>query len=463
MASALRQYLDLYCAEQQHIAAYSPAILNAPRQAALEMLERHGLPTFQTEDYRYTNVAEALAPDYGLNLRRILPPSNLARTYRCSVPDIGAFSLHVLNDTSLPIVPDTTFQNAGIEVLDFHQYAKKKSDFIAKHYHTLAPLHFDALTALNTLFVQDGLCLYLPKNTRAEKPIQIVYSIDSPHSMMSNRRLLVIAEDGAEASILLCEHASASTKQLTTQVTEIFIGSGAKIDLCTIEETSATCTRFHNIYADVATNGLLTLNGVTLTAGNSRQRTNINLNGSGAQVEINGAVTADDNERIDQHVLVRHNVENCQSTLRYKYVLDGSSTGAFTGKVLVAEGAQNSFSEQTHANLCVSPTAHAFSQPMLEIYADDVRCNHGATVGKFDETALFYMRQRGVPEKQARLLLQHAFIYDVLQHIQSEALRQRLSVLVEKRFRGELRHCDGCQMHLREPSVTSKEPSPSHE
>ena len=128
----------------------------------------------------------------------------------------------------------------------------------------------------------------------------------------------------------------------------------------------------------------------------------------------------------------------------YKYVLDGQSNGAFAGKVYVAPGAQQTASEQTNANICVTPTARAFSQPMLEIYADDVKCNHGSTIGKLDEGALFYMRQRGISEAEARLMLQHAFINDVLRHVDIEHLHDRLSHLVDLRFRKEL-GCHGCK------------------
>ena len=148
---------------------------------------------------------------------------------------------------------------------------------------------------------------------------------------------------------------------------------------------------------------------------------------------------------MDSNLLVDHVAEACTSDMLFKYVLDGESRAAFAGKVLVRPGAQQTLSQQNSANLCISPTAHVHSLPMLEIYADDVRCNHGSTIGKLDEGALLYLRQRGIPLAEARLLLQHAFVSDVLQRVPIEALRQRLSDLVERRFRGEQRHCaDGC-------------------
>lgn len=190
----------------------------------------------------------------------------------------------------------------------------------------------------------------------------------------------------------------------------------------------------------------LNLVGVTLKTGQATADIHIRLVGTGATTAIAGAVIADGEQNVEKHILVEHVAEGCRSDMLYKQVLTGQSTGLVHGKVLVQPGAQKSASEQTLANLCTSPDARALSQPMLEIYADDVKCNHGSTIGKLDETALFYMRQRGIPEIEARLLLQHAFVNDVLQRIPAEDLRERISHLVEHRFRGELKACHGCTL-----------------
>lgn len=186
--------------------------------------------------------------------------------------------------------------------------------------------------------------------------------------------------------------------------------------------------------------------GITLKTGAATADIHVRLVGEGASVSLAGAVIADSDQNVEKHVLVEHIAEGCTSDMLYKQVLSGKSTGLVHGKVLVQPGAQKSASEQTLANLCVSADARALSQPMLEIYADDVKCNHGSTIGKLDEAALFYMRQRGIPELEARLLLQHAFVNDVLQRIPAEDLRERLSHLVEHRFRGELKACGGCSL-----------------
>lgn len=198
----------------------------------------------------------------------------------------------------------------------------------------------------------------------------------------------------------------------------------------------------------------LNLVDVTLKTGHAVCDVHVRLVGEGATTALAGAVIADGEQNVEKSILVEHIAEGCTSDMLYKQVLSGKSTGLVHGKVLVQPGAQKSASEQTLANLCVSEEARALSQPMLEIYADDVKCNHGSTIGKLDETALFYMRQRGIPELEARLLLQHAFVNDVLQRVPEESvvpgtttgLRERLSHLVEHRFRGELNACQGCTL-----------------
>lgn len=185
---------------------------------------------------------------------------------------------------------------------------------------------------------------------------------------------------------------------------------------------------------------------VTLKTGEVVCDLHVRLVGKGAITALAGAIIADGEQHVEKRVLIEHIAEGCTSDMLYKQVLSGKSFGLVHGKVLVQPGAQKSASEQTLANLCVSEESRALSQPMLEIYADDVKCNHGSTIGKLDEAALFYMRQRGIPEIEARLLLQHAFVNDVLERIPVQDLRERLSHLVEHRFRGELKACNGCSL-----------------
>lgn len=441
--SSLQQYLDLYAAQGETLCGASCAAMNAAREAALAGLQQHGLPTSRNERYKYTDVEAALAPDYGLNLRRTLPAVDPYKDYRCAVPHLSTSLYFVVNDVPYTVQTPTAPLPEGVLVQPLSQ---ADPALVAAYYNHEAGSKYDGVTALNTLLAQDGLLVYLPAGTILSNPIQIVNVAAARADLMVNRRLLIVAEKGAQGVILLCEHTDGQCRTLSTQVTEIFVGEGANIQVNAVEETTEQHTALDNVYVHQAAASHVSYNGVTLTCGQTRHRLDFRLDGKGADMVARGVVVADGQQRVDNSLVVDHAAPSCTSDMLYKYVLDGHSVGAFAGLVLVEKGAQKSLSQQTNANICAAPTARAFSQPMLEIYADDVKCNHGSTIGKLDESALFYMRQRGIPEREARLILQQAFVGDVLRHIELERLRERLAHLVEMRFRGELSACAGCKM-----------------
>lgn len=441
--SSLQQYLDLYAAQGETLCGASCGAMNAAREVALAGLQQHGLPTSRNERYKYTDVEAALAPDYGLNLRRTLPTVDPYKEYRCAVPHLSTSLYFVVNDVPYTVQTPTAPLPEGVLVQPLSQ---ADPALVAAYYNREAGRKYDGVTALNTLLAQDGLLVYLPAGTILSNPIQIVNVASARADLMVNRRLLIVAEKGAQGVILLCEHTDGQCRTLSTQVTEIFVGEGANIQVNAVEETTEQHTALDNVYVHQAAASHVSYNGVTLTCGQTRHRLDFRLDGKGADMVARGVVVADGQQRVDNSLVVDHAAPSCTSDMLYKYVLDGHSVGAFAGLVLVEKGAQKSLSQQTNANICAAPTARAFSQPMLEIYADDVKCNHGSTIGKLDESALFYMRQRGIPEREARLILQQAFVGDVLRHIELERLRERLAHLVEMRFRGELSACAGCKM-----------------
>ena len=301
------------------------------------------------------------------------------------------------------------------------------------------------MTRLNTLFVQDGLLIHVAAGVRMERTVQVVLRSRSDVDLLSHRRLLIVAEAGASVNVLVCEHADGTCRYLTTQVTEIYAGEDAAVSVYTLEETREGNHRFSNVYVEQQARSRVSLNGLALTTGVSRTMTNVRLLGPEADCQTAGvAITTGINKWTITcwwTTWPRLAPPTCSSNMCSTARVARPSPA----KVLVRPGAQQTLSQQNSANLCISPTAHVHSLPMLEIYADDVRCNHGSTIGKLDEGALLYLRQRGIPLAEARLLLQHAFVSDVLQRVPIEALRQRLSDLVERRFRGEQRHCaDGC-------------------
>lgn len=446
-----QQYIDLYRDHRDEVCAGSLETLNVHRAAAAALLAEQGFPTNKEERYKYTSVQEAFAPNYGLNLRRLQPATNPYEAYACEVPNLKTASFYVMNDVPYPAAASSLeLLPEGVVVSSFGGLSSDHADLLSRYYNRAASTDrdfhtgHDSVTLLNTLLAQDGLLIYLPPETHLDIPIQVVNVADAAKPQMCVRRVVIIAGRGACGSVLFCDHAEGQSC-LTTQVIEAYADDNAHLDIYSIEETGEKCTRFSTLYVEQESHSHVGYDNVTLTCGHSRNRIDVRLRGEGATTDLYGAVIADGSQRVDNNVLVEHIAPKCASDMLYKYVLDGESVGAFAGKVYVAPGAQGTSSQQTNANLCASKGARAYSQPMLEIYADDVKCNHGSTVGKLDEGALFYMRQRGIPEAEARLLLQHAFINEVLRHVQIEHLQTRLSNLVEMRFRGELQKCRACK------------------
>ena len=201
-----------------------------------------------------------------------------------------------------------------------------------------------------------------------------------------------------------------------------------------------------NCYIEQQAGSHVRHNCITLHNGLTRNHVDVLLHGEGAECQLNGCAISDKHQHVDNNTLIRHHAPGCTSNERYKYVLDDYAVGAFAGRVLVEHGAQKTESAMTNQNLCATKTARMYTQPMLEIYADDVKCSHGSTVGQLNDAALFYMRQRGISLEEARLLLQMAFVNEVIDQMHLEPLRDRLHYLVEKRFRGELNKCEGCRL-----------------
>ena len=188
------------------------------------------------------------------------------------------------------------------------------------------------------------------------------------------------------------------------------------------------------------------MNGITLTNGLTRNNYYVELDGAHATTSLCGMSVLDKEQQLDTYSLITHTAPNCVSDELFKYVLNDHAVGAFSGRILVKEGAEKTEAYQSNRNLCATREAHMYSKPQLEIYADDVKCSHGMTTGQLDENALFYMRSRGIPLEEARMLLSVAFMADVIEHVRLDALKDRLHKLVEKRFRGELAKCADCRI-----------------
>ena len=423
-----QQYIELYQQAREMIFSHAPEAMNAVRDEAFEDFRRQGFPSKRVERYKYTDIQKLFAPDYGVNLNRLEIPVDPYAAFRCDVPNLSTSLYFVVNDM-------------------FYRDDKPKG-------HLPEGVIVGSLRDYPDLIAQDGMLVYVPKNVKVDRAIQVINILKAtPQNaqrqvpdLMVNRRVLIILEEGAEIKMLFCDHAADDRNFLATQVIEAYVGENASLDLYCLEETHYKNVRLSNVYIDQQANSRVNHNVITLHNGVTRNKLDLTFSGEGAECQCYGCVIADKEQHVDNNTLITHKVSHCTSNELYKYVLDDKATGAFAGRVLVEHGAQKTTSQMTNQNLTATREARMYTQPMLEIYADDVKCAHGSTVGQLNDAALFYMRQRGISLNEAKLLLQNAFINEVIDHMQLEPLRDRLHYLVEKRFRGELNKCDGCKL-----------------
>lgn len=458
-----QQYIEVFEQSRTMIDRHSAPALNSKRDAAFAAFRAAPLPTKKAERYKYTDIQKMLAPDYGLNLNRLEIPVNPYDAFKCDVPNLSTLLYFIVNDQFYTKALPKVSLPEGVFIGSLKEFAEKQPAIVEKYYGEIAQMDNDVLaqkqsaesrkpkaesfiTNLNTMFVQDGLMVYVPKGVKVDKTVQVVNVLRADVPMMTNRRILVVLEEDAEIKLLFCDHSADDIDFLTTQVVEANVAERAHLEMYCLEETHYKNNRISNVYIRQEADSVVHHNVITLHNGTTRNQLDLQLAGEGAECFLNGCVITDKKQHVDNNTVIDHAVGNCNSHQLYKYVLDDESTGAFAGRILVRKDAQKTSSEETNRNLCCTKQARMWTQPMLEIYADDVKCSHGSTVGQLNDQALFYMRQRGISEKEAKTLLQQAFVYEVVDQITLTPLRDRLHYLIEKRFRGELSKCEGCKL-----------------
>ncbi len=445
-----QQYIELYEQAREMIIKHAPESMNVVRDQAFEDFKVQGFPSKKVERYKYTDIQKLFEPDFGVNVNRLQIPVDPYEAFHCDVPNLSTSLYFVVNDMFYHDEKPKGHLPEGVVIGSM----RDNPELVSKYYTKLAKTSEDAITALNTMLAQDGMLVYVPKNVKVDRAIQVINILKAtPQNaqrvvpdLMVNRRVLIVLEEGAEIKMLFCDHAADDRNFLATQVIEAYVGENASLDLYCMEETHHKNVRVSNVYIDQQANSRVNHNVITLHNGITRNKLDLTFSGEGAECQCYGCVIADKQQHVDNNTLIVHKVPHCNSQELYKYVLDDKSTGAFAGRVLVEHGAQKTTSQMTNQNLTATKEARMYTQPMLEIYADDVKCAHGSTVGQLNDAALFYMRQRGISLQEAKVLLQNAFINEVIDHMQLEPLRDRLHYLVEKRFRGELNKCSGCKL-----------------
>ncbi len=442
--NSLSQYLELYRLNAAAIDAGSAPALNRLRTQALEALAGARLPERGEENYERTSLNDMFAADYGVNINRVAIPADVAASFRCDVPNMSTALGVVVNDQFHPARTLQAGLPDGVTFCSLRQAAIDTPALVEKYYGSLAPLT-DPAVALNTLLAQDGVLIHVDRGVKVEKPLQLVNIFSAPTSLMSLRRVLIVVEEGASVRLLVCDHTQDNEREyLSSEVTEVILAPGARLDYYNIEESSQRTVRHGSFFVRQQRDAILNAGTITLTCGTTRNDFNIDLTGEGAEARLSGMVIGSGSQHVDNCVELRHLAPRCTSNQLFKYVLDGRSEGAFGGRILVTPDARFTDAAQTDRNLLASADARMHAKPQLEIYNDDVKCSHGATTGQLDSEALFYMRTRGIPEAEARNMLMQAFMADVIDAVEMEELRDRLRHLVERRFNGADMACHGC-------------------
>jgi Fe-S cluster assembly protein SufD len=442
-----KELIDKFHQNIDELEASSSGFMNELRHKALEHFKTLGIPSTKDEDYRYTNLEPWFKKEYSYRFAPKLITFAISDIFNCDIPELNTNTIILLNGWYISENGPMTVLANGIKIGSLSHAAKTYPELVEKHYGRYAISEKDGLVALNTAYAQDGIFIHVPKNVVLEQPLQIINMLLDDESLMVQHRNLFIFEENSQANIIVCDHTLSEYDFLTNSVTEVFAGNNAHFDLTKMQNEHNNATQLSATYVHQKKDSHVTTNTITLHGGMIRNNVQVVMDDEGCENQTFGMYFIDRKQHVSNHTIVEHAKPNCYSNQKFKGVLDDEGTGAFNGKILVAEDAQNTRAYQTNNNILLTDTATMNTKPQLEIYADDVKCSHGATVGQLDENALFYLRSRGIDESEARLLLMYAFADEIINEIRVPVLRERIENLVDKRLRGELSRCNNCDMN----------------
>lgn len=367
--------------------------------------------------------------------------------YHCNIPDLDTLRLVVENGyCHMPLLQT----EQGMVVAGLRDICGSRPDFVRQFFGTCTPLPNPYLQ-LNSDNYSDGLFVYVPDGLHVQQPIQLQSVINAGHGLFLQVRNLIVMGRDSQATFILCDDSYDTAPAFANNVTEIYIDQNASVECYKMQNLNNQTGLLNHTYASLGTGASFRSVAVTLNGGHIRNHTEVRMNGEHCNVQAHGLYLNDQEQQVDNYIFVDHASPNCHSRELFKGILDDSARGSFNGHVLVREGAAKTEAYQSNKNILLTDKAFINTKPFLEIYNDDVKCSHGSTIGQLDEQALFYIRSRGVSDRTARTLLLYAFCDEVLQQIELQPLRERLSDLVKKRLHGELTLCSECALHCNTP------------
>lgn len=431
-----------------------PDWLKSLRENAFEFFTENGFPSVENEDWKYTNVAPMAKENFLLSELSETAAENLnaerleIETENDSPSTNRRTSDFVFDESkrSVLIFTNGVFQKNGSNlrelngavILSFSEAAtnEKYAQIFRAKLGSLVDAEKNGFTALNTAFMNEGAFIYLPKNARIEAPIQLLFLTEE--NKVSFPRVLIVAENFAEATIIETYARATETKYLTNAVVEISIADEAKIKHYRVQRESHAAFHVSTTAAEVARGSVYDTTAINLGAKLSRHDVALKFNAEGGEAFVDGLYFLGENQHHDTHSVIAHNVPNCTSHQTYKGILNDKSRGVFNGKVFVAVGASGTDGYQSNKNLLLSNDARIDTKPQLEIFNDDVKCSHGATVGQLEEEELFYLLSRGLSDNLARNLLTYGFAEEIVNKIEIESIKKQLDEAVLNRLNAKL-------------------------
>jgi Fe-S cluster assembly protein SufD len=386
--------------------------LNQQRASALAEFEKVGLPGIRDEDWRYTNLRALKSNDYTLSSASKL-----------------AIDLPETNNPRLVFVDGHLNVSTSTGLSDCVTSLKDSLPLVEEAFGSAVPVSPHGFTSLNTAYANDGYVVHLKPGQVLEGVLEVVFVSQSADAV-SHTRNLIIAQTNAQCTIIERHIGTHGTVYLNNVITEIIAGDNAHIDHYKIQQESDDAFHFGGVFINQAKSSQVKNHNIALSGLVTRNDIHTNLLGPGAHMEMNGLVLGQGRQHIDNHTEVNHAAPNCTSDEYYKTVLDDHSRSVFRGRIIVAQDAQLTNADQQNNNLLLSKNAEADCKPQLEIYADDVKCSHGATVGQLDPVSLFYLKSRGINAESANALLTFAFANEVIERIKVDSVRQELTQIL---------------------------------
>jgi Fe-S cluster assembly protein SufD len=425
---AVERIVGSYNAWAGNGASQAPAWLKDIRSSAIARFESLGFPNMKQEAWRFTSVAPIAEGSFEL----AKPPTRIPQLedIRPLLLSEAGYRLVFVDGFFQPSLSTPFFD----DIQSLAHVVAHRQDLVRQHLGKYAATQDRPFAALNTAFVSDGAFVHVPAQATMAEPIQLLFLATGDNQIVSHPRNLVVIEREARASIVETYASLGRGPYWTNSVTEIAVGDAARVDYHRVQRENDHAYHVAATQTHQGRDSTVHVHTVAFGAALARHDIGAVLAGPGGTLILNGLYLLAGAQHADHHTIIDHAADHCESHEYFNGVLDGKSRGVFTGRIIVRPGAQKTDSKQTNNNLLLSTDAHADSQPQLEIYADDVKCTHGSTVGPLDPRALFYLRSRGIGEDEARRLLTYGFAAEILGRMDVAALRAELDRIVRGRL-----------------------------